>query len=183
MYGANPDDLYDPTMTEPTRDRPRMPDGYGVPNANDGLLDWSAVEDRLVASLHYWMATTRPNGTPHVVPRWGVWLDGRFWYDGASDTVHVQNLAHDTSCVLHLEDGRQAVIVAGRSEKAEPPGPVLGGRLSGAMSHKYGDHGYSPAPDSWEGPESGGLRVLIPVKAMAWFDFPTDVTRFSFPSP
>ena len=168
-------------MIDPTRDRPQMPDGYGVPETDDGLLSWTDVEDRLRASLHYWMATTRPNGKPHVVPRWGVWLDGRMWYDGAVDTVHVRNLNRDTSCVLHLEDGRQAVMVEGRSEPAGPPGFLLGGRLSEAMSAKYGDLGYSPEPDSWEGPASGGLRVFTPLKAMAWFDFPSDVTRFTFP--
>ncbi|MDH3260349.1 MAG: IS110 family transposase [Acidimicrobiia bacterium] len=29
----------------------------------------------------------RHRGRPHLVPRWGVWLEGRFWYDGAVDTV------------------------------------------------------------------------------------------------
>ncbi len=27
-----------------------MPDGYGVPETSDGLLDWSDVEARLMAS-------------------------------------------------------------------------------------------------------------------------------------
>ena len=167
-------------MIDPIRDRPVVPDGYGVPDSEDGVLTWSAVEDLLRTSLHYWMATTRPNGHPHVVPRWGVWVDGRLWYDGAPDTVHVKNLAVNPACVLHLEDGRRAVIVEGRSEQAAAPGIEFGGRLSTAMSEKYGEHGYSPGPDSWEGPDSGGLRVFTPVKAMAWFDFPTDATRFRF---
>ena len=167
-------------MAEPIRDRPVVPAGYGVPDTDDGVLEWSAVEDRLRVSLHYWMATTCPDGRPHVVPRWGVWLDGRFWYDGALETIHVTNLNKNQACVLHLEDGQQAVIVEGRSEAAAPPGLVFGGRLSHAMSEKYGEHGYSPGPDSWDGPDSGGLRVFTPVKAMAWFDFPTDVTRFRF---
>ncbi|MGI9585233.1 MAG: pyridoxamine 5'-phosphate oxidase family protein [Acidimicrobiia bacterium] len=167
-------------MSEPARDRVVVPEGYGVPETDDGLLEWVAVEGRLKESLHYWMATTRPNGKPHVVPRWGVWVDGRMWYDGAPDTVHVKNLNNDTSCVLHLEDGRQAVIVEGRSVAARPPGLVFGGKLSEAMSSKYGELGYSPGPDSWQGEDSGGLRVFTPVKAMAWFGFPTDVTRFSF---
>ena len=115
-----------------------------------------------------------------MVPRWGVWLDGRFWYDGAIDTIHVQNLIENSACVLNLEDGRQAVIVEGRSEAAEPPGLELGGRLSAGFAAKYAELGYSPGPDSWEGADSGGLRVLTPIKAMAWFDFPTDVTRFHF---
>ena len=169
-----------PAVDEPTRDRPIVPDGYGVPETADGILEWSAVEDRLRSSLHYWMATTRPDGRPHVVPRWGVWLDGRLWYDGATDTRHVKNLQHNPACVLHLEDGWQAVIVEGRSDVATPPGPDLGRRIAEAMTEKYESRGYSPQPDSWEGPDSGGLRVFTPAKAMAWFDFPADMTRFRF---
>lgn len=115
-----------------------------------------------------------------MVPRWGVWLEGRFWYDGALDTVHVQNLNANSACVLHLEDGRQAVIVEGRSEAAAPPELEFGGRLAAAFSGKYAELGYSPESSSWQGPDAGGLRVFTPLKAMAWFDFPNDVTRFRF---
>lgn len=167
-------------MSNPERDRPEMPDGYGVPDTAEGVLEWSAVEARLAGSAHYWMATTRPDGSPHVIPRWGVWLDGRFWYDGSPDTVHVRNLVANPACVLHLEDGRQAVMVEGRSDVADPPGPELGGRLAVEFSRKYGEMGYAPEADSWDGPDSGGLRVLTPHKAMAWFEFPVDVTRFRF---
>lgn len=167
-------------MSNPTSDRPEMPDGYGVPETADGVLAWAAVEQRLVESRHYWMATTRRDGTPHVVPRWGVWLDGVFWYDGSPETVHVQNLVANSACVLHLENGQEAVIVEGASQAAEPPGLELGARLAAQFVEKYASLGYSPDPDSWEGPDSGGLRVLTPSKAMAWFDFPTDVTRFRF---
>lgn len=167
-------------MHEPSRDRPRIPPGYGVPDTKNGVLEWAVVEARLRSSLHFWMATTRPDGSPHVVPRWGVWLDGRFWYDGSTDTIHVKNLNSNSRCVLHLEDGREAVIVEGVSEAAEPPGLQLGARLAAEMAAKYGELGYAPEADAWEGAEAGGLRVFNPVKAMAWFDFPTDVTRFRF---
>ncbi|HEX5616142.1 MAG TPA: pyridoxamine 5'-phosphate oxidase family protein, partial [Acidimicrobiia bacterium] len=70
-------------MTDATRDRPQMPEGYGVPETDNGLLDWATIEARLVASQQYWMATVRPDGRPHVVPRWGVWLDGGLYYDGS----------------------------------------------------------------------------------------------------
>ena len=172
--------MYVVDMRRPARDRPKIPDGYGIPETSQGILEWSAVEERLKESSHYWMATTRPDGRPHVVPRWGVWMDGLFWYDGAVDTVHVQNLASNSACVLHLESGRETVMVEGISNAAGPPGLDLGGRLAAEFSDKYSDLGYSPNPDSWEGAHAGGLRVFTPRKAMAWFDFPTDVTRFSF---
>ncbi len=171
-----------PDHDRPARDRPQMPEGYGVPDSSLGLLDWSEVEARLIVSPQYWMATTRPDGRPHVVPRWGVWLDGRFWYDGAPTTVHVRNLTQRSACTLHLEDGWKAVIVEGASQPASPPGPELGARLAEAFAVKYQERGYEPEADHWEGVAAGGLRVFTPATALAWFDFPADVTRFRFAS-
>ena len=102
-------------MEEPRVDRPEMPEGYGVPETSDGVLSWSRVVERLEASKQYWMATTRPDGRPHVVPRWGAWLDGRLYYDGSPDTVHVRNLVANPSCVLHLEAGCQATSLNTRA--------------------------------------------------------------------
>jgi hypothetical protein len=167
-------------MAEPRRDRVEMPEGYGVPTSDEGLLAWADVEARLAPSEQYWMATVRPDGRPHVVPRWGVWLDGGLFYDGAPSTVHVQNLAANSACVLHLENGWQAVVVEGTSRPAESPGLELGGRIAAAIGQKYGDKGYTPEPDAWEGEAAGGLVRFTPAKAMAWFDFPNDVTRFRF---
>lgn len=156
-----------------------MPDGYGLPETTDGLLDWAAVEERLVAAQHYWLATVRPDGRPHVVPRWGVWVDGRFWYDGAATTVHARNLATDPACALHLESGAQAVVVEGASHPTRADAGGLGQRLAAAFA-KYHHAGYSPGPDAWSGDDGGGLRVLVPAKALAWTSFPTDCTRFTF---
>ncbi len=161
-------------------DRPVLPTGYGVPEPDGGLLEWADVEARLVAAPQYWMATVRPDGRPHVVPRWGVWLDGRCWYDGSPETVHARNIAANPACTLHLEDGWQAVIVDGHATPAEPPGLEQGARLAAAFAKKYAGRGYAPAPDAWEGPGAGGLGVFTPAKALAWFDFPNDVTRFRF---
>lgn len=157
-----------------------MPDGYGIPESSESLLAWEQVEERLVISEQYWMATTRPDGRPHVVPRWGVWVDGGLYYDGAPSTVHAGNLRANDACTLHLENGWEAVVAEGTSGSAEPPGLELGGRIAQAMGAKYAARGYAPEADAWEGEASGGLMRFTPHKAMAWFDFPTDVTRFKF---
>ncbi len=167
-------------MDAPRSDRPDMPDGYGVPVGVSGTLTWRDVEERLIGSLQYWMSTTRPNGRPHVVPRWGAWLDQRLWYDGSPETVHAKNLRSNPLCTLHLESGAQAVILEGTSRAADPPGPGINERLAAEFGRKYSDQGYSPAPDAWDGPDAGGLLVFTPVKALAWFDFPADTTRFTF---
>ena len=122
----------------PRVDRPVFPDGYGLPTGVEGTLAWADVEARLVAATSYWVASVRPDGRPHVVPRWGVWLDGRFWYDGAPTTVHARNLAVNPACTLHLESGTEVVIVEGESRpaRAEPldqpenPDAAVGDRSS-----------------------------------------------------
>jgi hypothetical protein len=167
-------------MDEVRTDRPEMPDGYGVPETTHGLLDWSSVEAKLEAATEFWLATTRPDGRPHVVPRWGVWLDGAFFYDGSPMTRHVRNLAENPACALHLESGTDVVILEGSSRPSAPIGPDLGGRLSARYVQSYGDRGYAPPPDAWSDGHAGGMRIFAPRTGLAWADFPVDVTRFHF---
>lgn len=169
----------DHTARAPRTDRPVFPDGYGIPETAEGQLAWSDVEPRLVHSMHYWITSVRPDGTPHSVPRWGVWLDGRFWYDGAPTTRHTRNVEVNPAVSLTLESGTEVVIVEGESTATRAEAADLGARLSEAFA-KYADSGYAPGPDSWSGPEGGGLRVITPHRALAWFAFPTDCTRFRF---
>lgn len=163
----------------PAPDRPEFPDGYGLPQTSDGLLHWADVEARLRDAQHYWITSVRPDGRPHSVPRWGVWLDGAFYYDGAPTTRHTRNVEKNPAVTLTLESGTQVVIVEGesRATRAEPDG--LGARLATAFG-KYAAAGYTPEPDSWAGADGGGLRLITARRAMAWFSFPTDCTRFRF---
>lgn len=167
-------------MADPTADRPLMPEGYGVPETTSGVLPWERVERALVEALHYWVATTRPDGRPHVVPRWGVWTRDAFWYDGSPSTVHVQNLIQDPRMVLHLESGEHAVVLEGEARPSKPVDGEFGRHLSEQFGIKYGPKGYEPPPDAWSGSDAGGLVVFRPSKALAWFSFPEDVTRFRF---
>ena len=52
--------------------------------------------------------------------------------------------------------------------------------VAAEITRKYSEMGYSPEPDSWSGTDAGGLMVFSPDKALAWFDFPADLTRFRF---
>ena len=51
-------------MSVPTAGRPLMPAGYGVPETDQGLLDWSWAVERLEPAPTYWFSTTRPDGRP-----------------------------------------------------------------------------------------------------------------------
>ena len=159
--------------------RPDMPEGYGVKDEGP-YLPWADVEDWLVEATEYWMATTRPDGRPHVVPRWGVWLDDRFWYDGSPMTRHARNIASNPACALHLESGTTVTIIEGTSRPSEPIRGELGERLASEYVRKYERLGYAPAADAWSGDDSGGMCLLTPEKGIAWSQFPNDLTRYVF---
>jgi PPOX class probable F420-dependent enzyme len=155
--------------------RPIFPDGYLLnPTA---WLEWNQVEQRLSQARHYWLCTVRPDGRPHAVPKWGVWLQGRFYFDGSPQTRHARNLAHNPKVTLHLESGEEVVIVEGNGSEIAKPDPALAQQIAAAYTQKYQPDGYAPQPDQWN---EGGLFVITPRVVLAWTKFTDDPTRFIF---
>lgn len=159
----------------PQRDRPGMPDGYGIPAGDEGTLPWSFVEEQMDAARNYWVVTVRPDGRPHAMPVWGAWLDQKLYIEGSPDTRRHRNIAANPHVVVHLENGSQVVIIEGEAYAAGKPERELGERLSRFYSAKYASMGYTPGPDNWD---NGGLYVVIPKKVFAWTQFPGDTTRW-----
>ena len=156
---------------DPVPELLQLPPEYGTPKVR---LAWADVRERLAGADHYWLATVRPDGRPHVVPLDGIWLDDRWYFGGSAATVKHANLKADPRAVLHLEDALQAVIVEGECEQLFPDGP-LARRLSDVSRSKYG---FGPDPGSYA---RDGVWCLRPVRALGWQNFPRDATRFVFP--
>ena len=102
----------------PKSSRPYMP-GYGILNASEGrgLLAWDWAVERLTKARNYWVATTCPDGRPHCVPVWGVWLDDAFYFSSGAKSRKARNLAANPNCVVCPEDGTQAISLEGVAEK------------------------------------------------------------------
>ena len=164
-------------LAEPERSRPVMPDGYGVPETDDGLLDWSWAVERLTEAKNYWFSTTRPDGRPHAMPAWGAWLDGAFYFDGSPETRRMRNLAQNPAISIHLESGDEVVIVEGEGLPVGQLDRAFIDRLAAELARKYRPT-YEPGPDTWDG---GGLYVVRPKLAFGWSKFPDNVTRWRFP--
>ncbi len=106
------------TRPEPRPDRPLMPKSYSLCGPASGqFLPWRWANQRLQRSRNYWVATTRPDGRPHVMPVWGVWLDGRFYFSSDRRTRKARNLTANPRVVVHLESGDDAVILEGVGER------------------------------------------------------------------
>jgi nitroimidazol reductase NimA-like FMN-containing flavoprotein (pyridoxamine 5'-phosphate oxidase superfamily) len=123
--------------------------------------------------MHYWLATTRPDGRPHVVPLDGLWLDDAWFFGGSAETVKYRNLKANPRAVVHLDDSERAVIVEGHCEEIVPD-ERLAGRLSELSKSKYG---YGPDPASYA---TTGVWRLRPDRVISWQRFPRDATRLVF---
>lgn len=155
--------------------RPKFPKGYVDKPVS--FVEWDWVSAQLTESTIYWLCSVSPDGKPHVVPRWGVFLDGRIYYDGSPETRHGLNIKSNPSISVHLENGTQPVILNGTSVPSAKPSPEFGKKLSQEYKKKYTELGYAPEPNSWDG---GGLFVFTPRECIAWSKFTEDPTKFIF---
>lgn len=167
---------------EPTKiTRPTFPKGYVDKPVS--FLSWDWVATQIRESKNYWLCSVRPptaeapHGRPHVMPRWGVFVGGRVYYDGSSETRHNRNIETNPNVAIHLENGTEAIILEGMTVPAGRPSLELGKSLAEEYAKKYKDLGYAPEPNSWDG---GGLYVFTPRQCIAWSTFNDDPTKFIF---
>jgi PPOX class probable F420-dependent enzyme len=158
-------------QAEPRPHRPRFPEGYGISANPDGLLPWSWATERLAGSRNYWIGTTRPDGSPHAAPVWGLWDNDRLVFSTSLRSRKGRNLTRDPRLVAHVESGDEVVILEGEVEAVSLDEP-----LADAYEAKYG---YRPAVG--EG-GSAGWFGLSPRLAHAWLerDYPRTATRYHF---
>lgn len=162
-------------MAHPKVSRPQFPPGYVErPRA---FVSWEQVAGRLSASKNYWLCSVRADGRPHVIPRWGAFVDGRLYYDGSPETRHARNIAVNPRVTVHLESGDEVVILEGASRPVSKPEPELAKKIAQAYREKYRAFGYAPKPDQWD---AGGLYEFTPRQCIAWTQFTEDPTKFVF---
>ncbi len=147
-------------MAEPKTSRPE-PAGYFMDaESGAGLLPWSHVVERMSGARNYWVATTRPDGRPHCMPVWGVWLDDAFWFSTSPISRKARNLGVNPNVVIHLESGADLVVVEGVSEEVREPASLE--RFVAAYNPKY-DWDFKR-----EQLEGGGLFRVRPRVAFSW---------------
>lgn len=157
---------------QPEASRPYM-EGYGLPSDSKGMLRWAYAATRLERSRNYWIVTARPDGRPHAVPVWGVWLEGAVYFGTDRRSRKAKNLTANPSLVVHLESGDDAVILEGVAEEVTDRSLIK--RLDQAYSRKYKMR-LSSAPGQLV------IYALRPRVAFGWRerDFNRSPTRWRF---
>ncbi|GAA1714287.1 pyridoxamine 5'-phosphate oxidase family protein [Fodinicola feengrottensis] len=111
--------------------RPRMFGGHADPV----LLPWSWAVRTLTDCMHYWIATTRPDGRPHSRPVWGVTIEETVYFSTGS--LAVGNLAHSPEVCVHTESATELVILEGTAEHAGDAAVLE--RIAVAYERKYAE--------------------------------------------
>ncbi len=65
----------------------------------------------------HWLATTRPDGRPHVVPIGAVWHDNRFYFSSGDGTRKSRNLAQNPNCAITLAAKGLDLVLEGKATK------------------------------------------------------------------
>ena len=91
----------------------------------DPPLEWKRVIDALDktkdlevtdSASHYWIATTRPDGRPHVMGVGLVWDDGRLYMASGAGTQKSRNLARDPRCTVSVAAPGVDIVAEGEAK-------------------------------------------------------------------
>jgi nitroimidazol reductase NimA-like FMN-containing flavoprotein (pyridoxamine 5'-phosphate oxidase superfamily) len=99
--------------SDPVVRRPRFPPNYGIPETDEGSLPWTWASERLESTRNYWLGTTRPDGSPHAMPVWAIWLDGALVFSTSPDSRKGRNLARDPRFVIGVERDDDVIVLEG----------------------------------------------------------------------
>lgn len=163
---------------EPVASRPWMP-GYGTLAAEQGsgLLPWSWAEQRLRESHDYWLATVWPDGRPHVMPVWGMWLDQSLWFSSSRGSRKTRNLLADPRCAVTTDRAAEPVTVEGVAQLV-----VDRDRLAEVLAAENAKYGTDYGIELLEPDVNASFRIA-PVCAfgLAASDFTGSPTKWAFP--
>ncbi|MDI3386508.1 pyridoxamine 5'-phosphate oxidase family protein [Streptomyces sp. B-S-A8] len=153
---------------------------FGVQMPAGELLPWSGAVERLVAARTYWIATTRPDGSPHTRPVWGVWLSDGFWFSTGS--LARKNVPRNPEITVHLDTGDRPLIVEGTAEEVADRTELA--RFVAAYNPKY-DWDCAVSDDGWVSDSSGAAGPAFRVRPRRVLGWETDMrapTRWRFPA-
>jgi general stress protein 26 len=98
---------------------------------------WAEARRRLHdATTTYWLATTAPNGTPHVRPLLAVWVADHLHFASGSTTAKTHHLASRPWVAVTVSADGIDLVVEGRADRIRDQARLQ--RVADAYAAKYG---------------------------------------------
>ena len=93
-----------------------LADLYGLPP-----IPWSTVTDALEGQqppdVRCFLATTRPDGRPHLAGVGAVWFEGKVYIVSGPDTRKSRNLAENANCAVSMALPTMDLVFEGTAER------------------------------------------------------------------
>jgi hypothetical protein len=152
-------------------------------------IPWERTRERLEEdagiSPTHWLATVRPDGRPHVLPVWTVWVEGAFSFVAGATTRTSKNLAHNAHCVIAVASVGLDLVVEGEARKVRDETELQ--RIADAYAvqgwHPTVHRGVFYADDAapGAGPPPYDVYEVVPVTVIGFCtDEPYGATRWRF---
>ena len=155
------------TERPPLHEEPMVDDQHST-------TPWALAHQRLAnpePGRTSWLATVRPDGSPHLMPIIAFWMEGAFHFVVGEGTRKGRNLAADGRCVVATGSTTLPsldVVVEGHAERLDDEAAVR--RIAEMLSgnnwplEARGDQVYGPnAPTA--GPPPYSIYRMVPTKA------------------
>jgi pyridoxine/pyridoxamine 5'-phosphate oxidase len=84
-------------------------------NGVTSVTPWTEARDRFAEANRYWLATVRPDGRPHIMPVFGVWVGDALYFTAARTSRKAKNLALNARCVVAADVPTLDVVVEGEA--------------------------------------------------------------------
>jgi F420H(2)-dependent biliverdin reductase len=81
------------------------------------------LDERLRTERNVWLATVRPDGSPHLTPIWFVWVDSKMWVCTTALAVKTRNVRKNPRVMISLESGDDPLVGEGTVFVVDVPFP------------------------------------------------------------
>jgi hypothetical protein len=134
-------------------------------------IPWSRALEQLEAGAakSCWLATTRPDGRPHIAGVGALWVDGRLYFTSGAGTRKSRNLAANPTCALALSLPDLDLVVEGTAAR------VTDAAILVRLAERYAAQGWpatvsdsaitAPYSAPSAGPPPWDLYLVTPVTA------------------
>jgi hypothetical protein len=121
------------------------------------------------AATSYWLATTRPDGRPHIAGVGAKWVEGRLYFTSGPGTRKSRNLAENPRCVVSMSFPDLDLVIEGTAARVTDEASLarLAERYSsqGWPAAVSGDAFTAPYSAPSAGPPPWYLYAVVPVTA------------------
>jgi hypothetical protein len=151
-------------------------------------IPWSralALLDAGGVQATFWLATTRPDGRPHITGTGALWVDGKVYFTSGAAARKSQNLTKNPNCAVSASLPGLDLVIEGKAVRVTDEATLvqLAERFAAQGWPATVDNGALTAPYSAPsaGPPPWDLYAITPVTAFGVATAePNGATRWRF---